>query len=89
MDLLGKDRGAWHGPSWIYGQRVVIAPPESPKLKLSKDINVSDGFRAEFDLYLLERFGLQELPLDNRAFMFGDTLLISQKHADLLAHITA
>lgn len=61
----------------LYGRRVVVLPTHrSPKLKLSPDCPVSDGFRAEMDAWLVGRFGYRDDSIfpPGRAYFFGDAI---------------
>ena len=53
------------------GLRLYEAPPPPPKLKLSRNVVVSDEFREEFDTWLLEMFGYAEpIIKQDKAYVF-------------------
>lgn len=65
-------------PQSLFGINLIEIPPNYvPRVKLGKDAPVSDDFRAEFDDWLLERFGVRdECPVPKGvAYLFQDTLL--------------
>lgn len=74
------------------GMNVYTTPPDPPKLKLSANAKVSPKFRADFDAWLLERFGTQDplLPKGS-AFMLRslNTLITRPEDAATLAYIGA
>lgn len=60
----------------LMGIRLIESPllSDRPKLKLSPDVQVSPEFRAEYDAWLLERFGFQEPVVYMMSGPFGDFL---------------
>ena len=80
----------------IMGMKVYEAPPPAPKIQV-RDIKFADGtsilpmgFRAEVDDWLYARFGLQEDPFKDRAFIIsGMGILASPKHVAMLINCGA
>jgi hypothetical protein len=58
----------------LMGIRLIESPllSDRPKLKLSDKVNVTPEFRAEYDAWLLERFGVQEPVVYMMSGPFGD-----------------
>lgn len=65
-------------PKPLCGLNLIEIPPNYvPRVKLGKDAPVSDDFRAEFDAWLLDRFGVRDECVVPKgvAYLFQDTLL--------------
>lgn len=72
INLLG-------GPSQLFGMKIIEAPVRiEPKLKLSDAAPVSDGFRAEFNDWLVQMFGMRDVsPVQpGMAYLFGNNILM-------------
>jgi hypothetical protein len=67
------------GPSRLFGMDILEAPVRVvPKIQLSDECPVSDGFRAEFDAWLVQMFGTRDVsPVQpGMAYMFGNKILM-------------
>ena len=56
------------------------------KIELSANLQCTDSFRAEFNAWLLDRFGTVEHSLlpPNAAYMFGNTLVMRPEMCAML-----
>jgi len=82
-----------NAPPRFIGMDVYELPPEPAKVEV-RDIKLSDGtsilspeFRAETNAWLLERFGRRET-YKHAAYMFGNSIVMSPKHAAMLINAT-
>lgn len=69
-------------PRSLCGLGIVEAPSRyEPVLKLRQDAPVTDGFRAEFDAWLVEMFGTRDVsPIPaGTAYLFNNTLLMRRE----------
>lgn len=57
------------------GLKVIVQHP-TPKMQLSATCPVSDEFRAEFNLWLIEFFGYTSILEKGKTLVFKDTLII-------------
>jgi hypothetical protein len=67
------------GLSSLLGLSVVEIPDRyEPVLQLRESVPVSDGFRRDFNAYLLETFGMRDISLvpKGTSFIFGGTHLM-------------
>lgn len=60
----------------LLGCRVIISDAGTPKLKLSKNVQVSDSFREEFDCWLLSMFGKNYTIRDGEVLNFPEQNII-------------
>lgn len=81
-------------PMRFMGMPVYEAPPPPPKLQV-RDIKFSDGtsilpaaFRAEMNLWLLERFGFAEDMFKDKIYLLGSYgMVASPKNAAMIRNI--
>ena len=67
---------------------LIEAPPRRPKMQLSRELMVSDAFRAEFDAWLLERFGYEEDAFSGgKSYLIGNQYLVARDTRYLAALI--
>ena len=60
----------------IFGMKIAVSHHvnDAPKIKLRGDLLLSDKFRADFNTYLLDLFGVEP-----QVIILGDTLYVSPK----------
>lgn len=74
----------------LFGMNIIeVKPTYEPKLKLSEHVPLSDEFRAEFNQWLLDQFGVLEVCLipKNTVYMFEGNLLMRPEMAANLSTI--
>jgi len=74
----------------LMGKRVIEAPPPPPKIQL-RDIKHADGtsilspeFRLDMQNWLTARFGYENDPFKDHAYMFGDAIVIRRDYAQMI-----
>lgn len=89
MDIFGRD--IFSGRRSLFGMDVIEAPVRYvPILKLSYSAPVSDEFRTEMDVWLLDLFGNREvsiLPLGS-CFTFGNIVVMRPEHLAIIRSMT-
>lgn len=67
-----------------------VEPKIVPKMALSKNVNVSDEFRADMDAWLLEIFGTRDLtPIERGKFIVSDAFGFIAVRSDDLRVLSA
>lgn len=67
-----------------------VEPKIVPKMTLSKNVNVSDEFRADIDAWLLELFGTRDLtPIERGKFIVSDAFGFVAVRSDDLRMLSA
>ena len=86
MDIFMQDDPFGLRRSFMGFDIVEHTPLLKPKIELSADLQCTDSFRAEFNAWLLDRFGTVEhsiLP-PTAAYMFGNTIVMRSETLAML-----
>jgi hypothetical protein len=74
--------------STLFGLKIVVQKP-TPRMRLSERVNVSDDFRAEYNIWLLSMFGGDYILRPGCTVVIGNQMVVirSDDYIKLVDHV--